>query len=161
MDDRYRSIPSFTGPITAANVICRMLAGMGFRFYWATEALTEEAYAFRPCDGARSISDTVEHVWDLLNWVYRSIEPAGEPKPSGPQHLRAGALELIATLQGAFSNMTDDDLAGIRIREQPFWAVINGPLSDVLTHIGQITALRRLAGSPVPASNPFKGTPPA
>ena len=48
MDDRYRSISSFIGPITATNVICRMLAGLGFRFYWSTDTLTEGTYALRP-----------------------------------------------------------------------------------------------------------------
>jgi len=52
MENRYHSIPATPDEITAVNIICRMLAGMGFRFYWATEELTEEIYAFQPCDGA-------------------------------------------------------------------------------------------------------------
>jgi hypothetical protein len=32
-------------------------------------------------------------------------------------------------------------------------AVLQGPLSDALTHVGQIAMLRRLAGSPVPGEN--------
>ena len=160
MENRYHSIPPTPDEITAVNIICRMFAGMGFRFYWATDELTEEIYAFQPCEGARSIGETVAHIWDLLNWIYRAIDPAGKAKPAGAKQLREGVLELIAILEESFSKMDHEVLAAIQLLNQPFWLIINGPLSDALTHIGQIATLRRIAGSPVPASNPFNGTPP-
>ena len=160
MENRYHTMPATPDEITAVNIICRILAGMGFRFYWATDELTEETYAFKPCEGARSIGDTVEHIWDLLNWTVRAIDPAGKAKPSGAKQLREDTLELIAILEETFSKMDNKALAAIQILKQPFWLVINGPLSDALTHIGQIATLRRIAGSPVPDSNPFEGTPP-
>ncbi len=61
----------------------------------------------------------------------------------------------IAILEETFSKMDNEELAAIQILKQPFWLVINGPLSDALTHIGQIATLRRIAGSPVPDSNPI------
>ena len=160
MENRYHSIPATPDEITAVNIICRMLAGMGFRFYWATEELTEEIYAFQPCDGAWSIGETVEHIWDILNWIYRAIDPAGKAKPGGIKQLREGALELIAILEETFSKMDNEELAAIQLLKQPFWLIINGPLSDALTHIGQIATLRRIVGSPVPDSNPFEGKQP-
>ena len=33
-------------------------------------------------------------------------------------------------------------------RKLPFWYWINGPLADALTHVGQITSWRRIAGNP-------------
>ena len=160
METRYHALPAAPDEITAANIICRMLAGMGFRFYWATEGLTEEVYAFRPAEDARSIVQTVEHIWDLLHWTYRATNPVAHAKPSGAKELREGVLELIAILEDTFSKMANEQLAAIQVLKEPFWPVINGPLSDVLTHIGQIATLRRIAGSPVPDSNPFEGTPP-
>jgi hypothetical protein len=160
MENRYHVLPAPPDEITAANIICRMLAGIGFRFYWATEALPEKAYAFRPGEGARSIGETVEHIWDLLNWTYSAMDPAGKAKPGGAKQMREDALELIAILEERFSNMDTDALAALHLLNQLFWPVINGPLSDVLTHVGQIATLRRMAGSPVPDSNPFEGTPP-
>ena len=160
MNSRYHSIPAIPGEISTSNTICRMLAGIGFRFYWATEELSNELYTFRPGEGARSIGETVEHIWDLLNWTYRAIEPAGTTKPSGATQLREGTLELIEILEESFSKLDNDELADIKIHKQPFWLIINGPLSDILTHIGQITTLRRISGSPAPVSNPFMGTPP-
>jgi hypothetical protein len=38
--------------------------------------------------------------------------------------------------------------------------MINGPLADALTHVGQINAFRRLAGNPTPKARLFTGEPP-
>lgn len=160
MKNRYHSMPAMPDEITAVNILCRLLAGMGFRYYWATDQLSDETYAFQAGRGTRSIAKTIEHIWDLLNWTYSAIDPSGNTKPSGSRLLRESTLVLIARLEEAFSKMDTEELAAIQILNHPFWLVINGPLSDVLTHIGQIATMRRIAGSPVPKSNPFEGMPP-
>lgn len=160
MSTRYRAIPAPPTDVTAAHVLSRLLAGTGFRFYWATEGLTDELYAFRPCDGARSIGETIDHVWDLLHWTYGATGQAGPTKPSGARLLREGALDLIGRLQDELSQKDEAALLSIMLLGKPFWPIINGPLSDVLAHTGQIATLRRLAGSPALESNPFEGTPP-
>lgn len=160
MNNRYHTLPTAPAEMTAATVIYRLLSGMGFRLYWATDELTEAVYAFQPGEGARTIGETVEHIWDLLHWLYSALDPAGKTKPDSPAALRDGALDLIALLEDRFSTIDKDTLATIHILQEPFWPIINGPLSDVLTHIGQIAIVRRLAGSPAPISNPFAGTPP-
>lgn len=48
----------------------------------------------------------------------------------------------------------------IRIEGHPFWHIINGPLCDALTHVGQIRYLRRLLGKQGPEANVFLGRPP-
>jgi hypothetical protein len=40
-----------------------------------------------------------------------------------------------------------------------FWYLINGPITDVLTHIGQINSWRRIAGNPFDRISPFTGEP--
>ena len=160
MTHRYHTLPPAPDDITAANIIARIVTGIGFRFYWATDGLTEQIYRFEPGQGARSIEETLDHIWELLNWIYRTINPQGKPKLEEAVLLREAILELIATLEDAFSKMERDELVRLKLLKEPFWPVLNGPLSDVLTHIGQITMLRRLAGSPVAASDPFAGTPP-
>jgi len=160
MAHRYHTLPRAPDHITAANVIARILAGIGFRFYWVTDALTQKTYEFQPGPDARSILETVDHIWELLNWLYRAMDAKGTPKPAGALPLREATLDLIARLEEAFSEMEQEELAAIQVLKEPFWPVLNGPLSDVLTHIGQIAMMRRMAGSPVALSNPFEGTPP-
>ncbi len=38
--------------------------------------------------------------------------------------------------------------------------MLNGPISDALTHVGQVNSFRRLSGNPVYGANVFTGTPP-
>ena len=42
----------------------------------------------------------------------------------------------------------------------PIWNILNGPLCDALTHVGQINSWRRLHGNPVFRANVFLGNPP-
>ncbi len=52
----------------------------------------------------------------------------------------------------------DDALAKGVSLEKPddIYRMLQGPLADALTHIGQLAALRRVAGYPVPAENYIK-----
>ena len=52
-------------------------------------------------------------------------------------------------LAGLSADFADDSLAA-RISDQQF---LQGPLSDAMTHAGQLAMLRRLAGSPVASEN--------
>lgn len=160
MTARYRTLPHSRTPVSGARVTARLLAAIGFRLYWATEGLSADLYAYRPCDGVRSVGEILSHVWDLLSWTHAAVSPGATPKPDDVAQLREAALSLVGALEDTFSAMADTDLPSIELLGQPFWPVINGPLSDVLTHIGQIALLRRVAGVPAPESNPFEGTAP-
>jgi len=58
--------------------------------------------------------------------------------------------------------MSDEDLNNLEeetSRKLPFWYWINGPLSDALTHVGQINSWRIIAGNPqLKGVNLFIGT---
>jgi hypothetical protein len=56
--------------------------------------------------------------------------------------------------------LRETDLKKIETSNRPFWHIINGPLPDALTHIGQINSFRRLAGKPVKRAQVFTGKPP-
>ncbi|MCB0286745.1 MAG: hypothetical protein KDE57_08840 [Calditrichaeota bacterium] len=158
--NKYHTLPANPENITAGTVISRLLASIGFRYYWATDDLPETVAAFQPENDARSIAENMAHIWDILQWVHAAIHPETVAKPEGLHPLRTGTLALIETLEHSFSTMDVQTLAEIKLLKQPFWPLINGPLSDVLTHIGQIAMLRRIAGFPVSNSDPFLGTPP-
>ena len=44
----------------------RIVDGLGFRYRWATEGLTEKELDYRPCEVGRSISETSSHVHNLI-----------------------------------------------------------------------------------------------
>ena len=162
MNDKipYRQIPDYPDKIDAADVITRMIDGLGFRFYWATEDLTEKDYTFRITPQSMTIGEIIGHVWGLVNWIGLSLYGKHFNRPQIISDVRNSALENIMILRNDFLKMTEEELNNIRIDDRPFWNMINGPIADALTHVGQINVLRRAAGNPCLDSNLFTGSPP-
>ena len=96
-----------------------------------------------------------------------------EPEHSDYVTTRRDTLEVIQRVSKALNAAEPGALEGWHIRfkmgehdlEFPFWYSINGPIADAMYHLGQVVALRRAAGLPIPDGvNPFMGTraePPA
>lgn len=158
--DAYYEIPEYPEQVTCTSVLTRLLDGLGFRFHWATEGLRPEDYAFRPAEDVMSVTELVRHVWGLVNWVGISVLGAPHRRPEEVEAIRDQVLEIIWELRGAFHSMNEEGLERITIDGRPFWNMINGPISDALTHVGQINSFRRLSGNPVYGANVFTGTPP-
>ena len=162
-------------------VLRRLLDGIGFRFHWATEALRPEDPPYKPTPGSMSMGELVQHVGGLVRWVAESIgvsgavltEVSGELKPVPEQFnswegfvaRRAAVLEMVRLARARLGEMSDPDLERVTVRTRggpvPWGHLVNGPLADALTHIGQINTMRRSNGNPVPRANVFLGTPPA
>ena len=151
----YTSVEEYPQQITATAILVRMLDGLGFRFRYATEGLTSSDYAWRAENGSRTIAEIVEHIWGLMNWICLNIFDTEESRPTDAETQRLQILELILKLRAYFEHIDDAELARITIEKLPFWHIINGPLSDALTHTGQINTLRRLAGNPPVKTRPF------
>ena len=159
MDEYYR-IPKYPDHLSSTSVLTRLLDGLGFRFYWATEGLSTEDYAYRPAKDTMSVEELAIHVWALMNWVSSSALKKTYGKPKNGAAAREEALAIIHDLRETILAMSDKDLEKLHIHGKPFWHLINGPFSDALTHTGQINSFRRLAGNPVAGANVFKGEPP-
>lgn len=156
----FRHIGGYPAHTNGPSVMVRLLDGLGFRFHWATEGLSDEHYTFSPGQGSQSIGELIDHIWGLTNWVYLSVFGHKEQRPEGTSSQREHALQMLYRLREHFASLDDADLKTLTIDGHPFWHMINGPLSDALTHVGQINALRRLAGNPTPKAGLFTGEPP-
>ena len=78
--------------------------------------------------------------------------------------IRESTLLLLAELSAHLKLMTDSDLNNLELQNKniekqfPIMYLINGQLADALTHVGQITSWRRIAGNPQPKGvNVFLG----
>src|SRR3954467_9891593 len=78
----YREIPAPPDNYTAGAVASRMLDGLGFRFYWATEGLRPEDLAFKPGPNTRTSEETVAHIYGMsfiiLNATKKSTNVSGQ-----------------------------------------------------------------------------------
>jgi hypothetical protein len=158
--ERYHRIPPYPDDVSGATVLVRLLDGLGFRFRWSTEGLSDDNYDFRPAPDCMSIEELVRHIWGLVNWVNQTMGLDGFRKEDDISLARGSVLEMTHALRNILSAMSDNDLEEKKINGRPFWHIINGPISDALTHVGQINSFRRLAGNPTPKANVFVGSPP-
>jgi hypothetical protein len=91
------------------------------------------------------------HVGDLLDWAVSLADGRHEWHDSPPlpwekeiERFHAGLATLDARLAGK-------EPLGFSAER-----LFQGPIADALTHVGQITLLRRIAGAPVRGENYFK-----
>jgi hypothetical protein len=165
----FRSLPPGPENVTGSAVLVRMIEGIGFRFTWATEGLRESDLSYRPTPETMCIIEQAGHVLELVSWVAAAAGaiPAGPQKPESPPpfpEVRQQILEVLSLLRAQLAGMSDEEIGTIHIGSHagpvPWPHIVNGPLADALTHIGQIAVLRRASGNPVPKANVFLGRPP-
>ncbi len=151
----YYNIPETPDQMSATSVIARMVDGIAFRYRWATEGLTNEDFEFRPVSSSMNMSEVMHHIYDLAYSAHRRFggnETHDQSKRS-IEELRETTLRLYSELSERLKEMSDEDLAILEQNsnsKQSFWYWINGPLADVLTHVGQITTWRRINNNPQP-----------
>lgn len=157
----YRQIPDYPAEYTAATVAARMVDGLGFRYYWATEGLRTEDINFSPDGDGRTSLETLVHIYDLtnvlLNAVNKKVTEGGAPKPELPfTELRKLTLENLKAASEKLKGSSEEELSdykiifknGDKITEYPFWNQLNGPIADALWHVGQVVSFRRSSGNP-------------
>jgi hypothetical protein len=161
----FRAIPQAPQEISAATVLTRLVDGLAFRYRWATEDLRSSDAEFRASPESKSIHEMLIHIMDLA--VVADSNLGGEPpEPKGEdawelEGIRQRTLGRLECLRNRLIEMSGDELGGFKVFNQyPFWNLVNGPMADALTHVGQINAWRRQAGNPPPKADVFRGLPP-
>jgi len=103
---------------------------------------------FHASDTTRTPGQIVAHLGDLLDWALSQVSGKEKWSDSKPIAWDDGVKRFFAGLQ-ALDDYIASDAALSCTPEKLF----QGALADALTHIGQISLLRRLAGSHVRAEN--------
>ena len=160
----FHIIPDSPDTISCANLIIRMLQGLGFRYHWATEGLRNKDLNYRPTNSAKNCLETLKHIYILVEIINAatqnkiSVRPAPiENIPNEFEILREITLNRIKESCVLFESMTLDELGLLKIKfnrggvfsEFPVWNLINGPISDAIYHVGQIVSFRRTSGNPI------------
>ena len=154
----YYEIPENPESFTAGAMAARMVDGLGFRYYWATEGLREQDLSYKPSEGARTTSETIDHIYGLskviVNSALKQPNTGGEDPEMTFTEKRAKTLENLKTAADIFRDA--DDISQFTIifdrggqsSEFPFWNQINGPIADAIWHCGQVVSFRRASGNP-------------
>lgn len=158
----YYQIPDYPSGYNAGTVAARVVDGLGFRFFHATDSLTEENLQFRPMEEARTMEETIDHILGLTRITYNAVMK--QPTDFSIEHpeltfaeKRMQILEYIRKSSEVLRKSTAEDLDTYPIvflypdgnkGEYPFWNLLNGPIADALWHTGQVVTFRRSAGNP-------------
>ena len=157
----YYEIPPEPESFTAGTVAARMIDGLGFRFYWATEGLRPEDLSYKPNPESRTAEETIDHICQMSKMIVNSTTKTPNiPDPNRKkltfEEMRKQTLENLKTASDILLKSTDKEMEGYKIvfkrennpAEFPFWNQINGPIADCLWHVGQIVSFRRSSGNP-------------
>ena len=168
----YRTIPDYPDSYNENTVAARMVDGLGFRYYWATEGLRPEDLSYKPGEGARTSMETLVHIHGLCDMLMNAVRQEPNLRPQEKKNLsfnelRKATLESIKSVSDQLKAADLKEMENFRIifkrgeqtSEFPFWNILNGPLADALWHVGQVVSMRRGSGNPISSKvNVFSGT---
>lgn len=157
----YQTIPDYPDEFNACTVVARMVDGLGFRYYWATEGLRDEDLQFKPGDEARTSAETLEHIHGLCSVVLNSVKKVPNIRPSEQLEMtfderRKATLYFLKEASDILKSSNPKEMEEFNIvfqrgetsSEFPFWNQLNGPLADAIWHVGQVVLMRRSSGNP-------------
>ena len=133
----------------AARVLLRhTVATLAYRGGKALRGAPENFVEFRAGDTTRTPAQIVAHIADLLDWALSLAKGKQKWHNSEPVSWEAGSKRFFAALKAFDFYLASSKPLGCSTEK-----LFQGPLADALTHIGQISMLRRLAGAPVRGEN--------
>jgi len=124
------------------------VATVAYRGAKALRGAPESFATFRIGEATRAPVKLVAHIGDLFDWALLMAKGETKWKDSEPLPWDREVERFFATLK-AF----DDYLASNVPLQVTLEKLMQGPVTDALTHIGQLAMLRRVAGVPIRAEN--------
>jgi hypothetical protein len=142
--------PAMT-PTTAASardLLRHTVATLAYRGGKAVRGAPAHFADFRVRESSRTPVEILAHVGDLLDWALWLARGEHRWRDSTPLEWEHEVERFHAALARLDARLADDAPLGTSAER-----IFQGPIADALTHVGQLTMLRRLAGSPVRGEN--------
>ena len=121
-----------------------LLATLVYRANVSVSDAPENFAAFKVGEAIRTPGEILAHIGDLLEGSLYLMKGEFVHLNSAPLPWNDEVTRFFA-----FAREFDSYLASDAPLKQPIEKVMQGPISDALTHVGQIIMLRRAAGVPV------------
>jgi hypothetical protein len=122
------------------------LAALAYRAARALDGAPDEFAAFNGC--GRTPGQILAHMGDLFDWALSSVQ--------GQERWRNAELRPWAEEKARFfAALTAFDayLAGTEPVHAELERLLQGPVTDAISHVGQLAMMRRLAGYKIPGEN--------
>ena len=124
------------------------LASVAYHFQKAIRDAPSTYWRFSPGNQVRTPEEILRHMSNVMGYA-GTFFLGGVYRPEPPPTVDA-AINRFHELLEKLSTLLETNVPLQGISE---FQLLQGPLSDVMTHIGQLSLLRRLHGSPVPPEN--------
>jgi hypothetical protein len=135
----------------ARQVLRHSVATAAYRAGKALRDAPEHFASFHIGDKTRTPAQILAHMGDLYDWALSIAQGQQAWHDSTPLPWKSEVDRFFAALK-----KFDDYLATAEPLHSSAEGLMQAPVADSLTHIGQIAMLRRLAGSPVKGENYLK-----
>jgi hypothetical protein len=124
------------------------VATLAYRGAKAVRGAPESFASFKSSETTRTPAQILAHIGDLLDWGLSIAKGAEAWNNSDPMEWTEEIGRFHTALE-SFDNYlaSDAELSGTCER------LFQGAIADALTHVGQLTMLRRLAGAPIKGEN--------
>jgi hypothetical protein len=125
-----------------------LLASLAYRTQKALRGAPDSFGDFSAGNQVRTPAELVRHMTSLMGYARTFFEGGryhADPLPS--------LSAEIARFHEQLTALSRHLEAGTPLREITIEQLLRGPLSDALTHAGQLAMLRRIAGVPIPPEN--------
>jgi hypothetical protein len=120
------------------------LATLAYRAAKAVRGAPDDFSAFKVNDSTRTPGEILAHMGDLMDWGLSMSRGTPAWNNSSPLVWKDEVTRFFSALT-AWDNYLKSDA----LLHYPEDKLFQGPIADALTHSGQISLLRRMAGIPV------------
>ena len=135
-------------PDTKREMLRHTVATLAYRGAKAVRGAPETFASFHASETTRTPAQILAHVGDLLDWALSIAKGDETWNNSEPLPWDQEVARFHQTLE-SFDNYLASDTELSASCERLF----QGPIADALTHVGQLTMLRRIEGAPVKGEN--------
>jgi hypothetical protein len=127
------------------------LATLAYRGGKAVRGAPDRFGDFKTEAAIRTPGQVLAHIGDLLDWALALADGRHVWHDSTPVAWPEEVARLFAALARLDARLASEAPLGFSEKQ-----LLQGPIADALTHVGQITMLRRMFGSPVRGENYLK-----
>jgi len=136
---------------SARELLRHSVATVAYRGGKALRGAPDSFASFSIGEKPRTPANILAHLGDLFDWALSTAEGKQTWKDSAPLDWNAEVTRFFAALK-----KFDDYLASSEPVHGSLECLLQGPVADALTHVGQLAMLRRLAGCPIKGENYYK-----
>ncbi len=129
-------------------ILQHTVATLAYRGAKAVRDAPDSFASFKASETTRTPAQILAHIGDLLDWGLSIAKGAEAWNNSEPLEWNEEINRFHAALE-KFDNFLASDAELPASCERLF----QGPIADALTHVGQLTMLRRIAGAPIKGEN--------